>query len=84
MNSKKMFSIIAFAFALLLVSAMAAFAQCPVGQIETVPGSGVCILDPTAIPKYTDPLIIPPVMPQAIPPASTRSWSTSTRLRRRE
>ena len=49
------------------VGAPSAFAQpapppCPAGEIETVPGSGVCIIDPLAIPKYVTPLVIPPVM----------------------
>ncbi len=40
------------------------FAQCPAGQVEAQPG-GPCILDGTAVPKFVDPLIIPPVMPRA-------------------
>jgi bilirubin oxidase len=39
------------------------FAQCPAGQVEGQPG--VCILDGTQVPKFVDPLIIPPVMPRA-------------------
>ena len=52
-----------------LLSATIAFAQCPAGQIETVPGSGVCILDPAGVTKYVEAMIIPPVMPQTAAPA---------------
>ena len=36
---------------------------CPTGQVEAQPG--VCIIDGAAVPKYVNPLIIPPVMPRA-------------------
>ena len=69
MTKKNKLSIIAVALSLVLASAAAAFGACPPGQIEAVPGSATCILDPTAIPQFEDPLIIPPVMPQAPAPA---------------
>jgi FtsP/CotA-like multicopper oxidase with cupredoxin domain len=54
----------AFAAALTLtLSAGTAFAvACPPGQTPAFPGSGDCILDPTSIPQYVIPLVIPPVM----------------------
>ncbi|MBI5905883.1 MAG: multicopper oxidase domain-containing protein [Deltaproteobacteria bacterium] len=36
---------------------------CPAGQVEAQPG--VCIIDGAAVPKYVNPLVIPPVMPRA-------------------
>lgn len=39
-----------------------AFAACPAGQVPVFAGSDTCVLDPTAIPKYEIPLVIPPVM----------------------
>jgi spore coat protein A len=38
-------------------------ALCPPGQVEAQPG--VCVIDGAAVPKYVNPLIIPPVMPSA-------------------
>jgi FtsP/CotA-like multicopper oxidase with cupredoxin domain len=63
-KSKPIFMFLAL-IAVFALSAPVTFAQCPVGQIETVPGSGVCILDPAAIPKFVDPLVIPPAMPRS-------------------
>ncbi|GAB4227703.1 MAG: multicopper oxidase domain-containing protein [Deltaproteobacteria bacterium] len=57
------FRAVAVSVILLAVGAGAGFADCPPGQVEVQPG--VCIIDGTAVPKYVNPLIIPPVMPMA-------------------
>ncbi len=49
--------------AVLAIGAGTGFAQCLPGQVEIQPG--VCIIDGAAVPKYVNPLIIPPVMPRA-------------------
>jgi len=41
--------------------------SCPTDTAEAFPGSGICLLDPTLIPKFTTPLVIPPVMPASTP-----------------
>ena len=46
------------------VSTVSAQPVCPEGQFSP-PGAETCLIDPTTIPKYTTPLIIPPVMPPA-------------------
>ena len=40
-------------------------APCPTGTAEAFPGSEICLLDPTSIPKFVTPLVIPPVMPKS-------------------
>lgn len=38
---------------------------CPVGTAEAFLGAEICLLDPTSIPKFVTPLVIPPVMPKS-------------------
>ena len=40
---------------------------CPTDTAEAFPGSDTCLLDPTLIPKFVTPLVIPPVMPASTP-----------------
>ena len=36
---------------------------CAPGSVPAFPGADQCVLDPASIPKYVQPLVIPPVMP---------------------
>jgi FtsP/CotA-like multicopper oxidase with cupredoxin domain len=59
----KVFRTVLWILVLSVIGTKVGFADCPSGQIEAQPG--VCIIDGTTVPKYVDPLIIPPVMPRA-------------------
>jgi spore coat protein A, manganese oxidase len=64
LGSKRFGLTVTLALALVGALATISFARdgCPDRQAPAFPGSTTCVLDPTSIPKYVIPLVIPPVM----------------------
>jgi FtsP/CotA-like multicopper oxidase with cupredoxin domain len=63
MKRKRGLTLVVFGAALgALLFTGGAWAECAPGSVPAFDGSDTCILDPTSIPKYVTPLVIPPVM----------------------